>query len=75
LRSPHVQTLEHPAPHHEIFSIGISAIDLDYELMKELEENRYIARYIEKPIHLANLIEIVSHAISQMDQADILLET
>jgi hypothetical protein len=43
--------------------------------MKELEENRYIARYIEKPIHLANLIEIVSHAISQMDQVDILLET
>ena len=37
--------------------ILISAYDLDGELVKDLEENKYIAKYIEKPIHLTNLIE------------------
>jgi hypothetical protein len=40
--------------------ILISAYDLD----SELKENSYIARYVEKPIHIANLIEIVASIIS-----------
>lgn len=44
--------------------ILISAYDPDSVLVEELEENKYIAKYIEKPIHLANLIEIVAHTIS-----------
>jgi CheY-like chemotaxis protein len=44
--------------------ILISAYEVDGELVKELEENEYIARYIEKPIHLANLIELVADTIS-----------
>ena len=40
--------------------ILISAYDLDGELVKDLEENKYIAKYVEKPIHLTNLIELVS---------------
>lgn len=43
--------------------ILISAYDLDYELVKELEENEYIAKYVEKPIHLANLFEMVGSTI------------
>ena len=44
--------------------ILISAYDLDSELINELKENSYIARYLEKPIHIANLIEIVASTIS-----------
>jgi CheY-like chemotaxis protein len=44
--------------------ILISAYDLDGELVKDLEENKYIAKYIEKPIHLANLIDLVADTIS-----------
>ena len=43
--------------------ILISAYDLDGELVKDLEENKYIAKYIEKPIHLTNLIEIIADII------------
>ena len=43
--------------------ILISAYDLDDELVKDLEENKYIAKYIEKPIHLTNLIELVADII------------
>jgi CheY-like chemotaxis protein len=43
--------------------ILISAYDLDIELIKELEENDYIARYVEKPIHISNLIGIVANTI------------
>ena len=43
--------------------ILISAYDLDEDLIRELEENSYIARYVEKPIHIANLIEIVANTI------------
>jgi CheY-like chemotaxis protein len=43
--------------------ILISAYDLDNELIKELEENDYIARYVEKPIHISNLIGIVANMI------------
>ena len=39
--------------------ILISAYDLDNELIKDLEKNGYIARYIKKPIEIANLIQIV----------------
>jgi response regulator RpfG family c-di-GMP phosphodiesterase len=44
--------------------ILISAYDLDSELINELKEDSYIAKYIEKPIHIANLIEIVANTIS-----------
>jgi response regulator RpfG family c-di-GMP phosphodiesterase len=43
--------------------ILISAYDLDGELVKDLEENQYIAKYIEKPIHLTNLIELVADLV------------
>jgi CheY-like chemotaxis protein len=43
--------------------ILISAYDLDGELVKDLEENKYIAKYVEKPIHLTNLIELVADII------------
>ena len=35
--------------------ILISAYDLNDELVKDLEENKYIAKYVEKPIRLTNL--------------------
>jgi response regulator RpfG family c-di-GMP phosphodiesterase len=44
--------------------ILISAYDLDDALLKDLEENNYIAKYVEKPIHLTNLIEVVADTIS-----------
>ena len=44
--------------------ILISAYDLDGELVKELEENKYIAKYIEKPILINSLIELVADTIS-----------
>jgi CheY-like chemotaxis protein len=44
--------------------ILISAYDLDSTFVKELEENKYIVRYIEKPIQEADLIEIVASTIS-----------
>jgi CheY-like chemotaxis protein len=43
--------------------ILISAYDLDSKLINELRENNYIVIYIEKPIHIANLIEIVANTI------------
>jgi CheY-like chemotaxis protein len=43
--------------------ILISAYDLDGALVKDLEENKYITKYVEKPIHLTNLIEIVADII------------
>jgi len=43
--------------------ILISAYDLDDELVKDLEENKYIAKYVEKPILLTNLIELVADII------------
>ena len=44
--------------------ILISAYDLDVELVKDLEENKYIAKYIEKPIFINSLIELVADTIS-----------
>ena len=44
--------------------ILFSAYELDDSLLEELEENDYISTYIEKPIHLTNLIEIVAKTIS-----------
>ncbi|MGB7633924.1 MAG: hypothetical protein WBL68_09390 [Nitrososphaeraceae archaeon] len=38
--------------------------DLDVELVKDLEENKYIAKYIEKPIFINSLIELVADTIS-----------
>jgi CheY-like chemotaxis protein len=44
--------------------ILVSAYDLDGELVKNLEENNYIAKYIEKPISINSLIELVADTIS-----------
>ena len=44
--------------------ILISAYDLDGELVKDLEENNYLVKYIEKPILINNLIESVADTIS-----------
>ena len=43
--------------------ILISAYDLDSEIIRELTENRYIIKFVEKPIQIANLIEIVTNTI------------
>jgi CheY-like chemotaxis protein len=42
----------------------ISAYDMDYILMNELEENKYIAKSIAKPIELVNLLGIVASTIN-----------
>jgi DNA-binding NtrC family response regulator len=43
--------------------ILISAYDLTNVVVKELEENKYIVKYIKKPIQVADLIEIVASTI------------
>jgi CheY-like chemotaxis protein len=44
--------------------ILISAYDLDDEILKDLEENNYIAKFVEKPILINSLIELVVDTIS-----------
>ena len=44
--------------------ILISAYDLDRERVKDLEENKYITKCIEKPISINSLIELVADTIS-----------
>jgi response regulator RpfG family c-di-GMP phosphodiesterase len=44
--------------------ILISAYNLGDALVKDLEENNYIAKYIEKPILINSLIELVADTIS-----------
>jgi CheY-like chemotaxis protein len=44
--------------------ILISAYILDDVLVKDLEENNYMAKYIEKPILINSLIELVADTIS-----------
>ena len=44
--------------------ILISAYDLEPSLVKDLEQNNYIAKYIEKPILINSLIELVADTIS-----------
>jgi CheY-like chemotaxis protein len=44
--------------------ILISAYDLDEALVKDLEENNYISKYIDKPIQLTDLIELIADTIS-----------
>ena len=43
--------------------ILISAYNLDSALVKELEENKYIVKYIEKPIQIPDLMELVTDTI------------
>lgn len=50
--------------HNGVKIILLSAFDLDYGLVKELEENNYISKYIEKPIHLTNLIKLVADTVN-----------
>jgi CheY-like chemotaxis protein len=44
--------------------ILISAYDLDSAFVKELEENKYIAKYIEKPIQIPDLVELVTDTVN-----------
>ena len=50
--------------YNEVKIILFSAYELDDALLEELEEKDYISTYVEKPIHLTNLIEIVANTIS-----------
>jgi hypothetical protein len=50
--------------HNGVKIILISAFDLDHALVKRLEEKDYISTYIEKPIHLTNLIDLVADTMS-----------
>ena len=42
----------------------ISAYDLDSALVKELEENKYIVKFIEKPIQIPDLMELVADTVN-----------
>jgi hypothetical protein len=42
----------------------MSTYKLDNEFVKELEENKYIVKYIENLIPVADLIEIVGSTMS-----------
>ncbi len=44
--------------------ILISAYELDDALLKELEDGNYIAKYIKKPIHTNDLVELVAEITS-----------
>ena len=59
-----IRSLERSKINNGTRVILISAYDLDYELVKELEENKYITKFIEKPIQLHNLIELVANTIN-----------
>jgi hypothetical protein len=41
--------------------ILISAYDLDSSLLKELEDNNYVVKYIEKPIPIPDLMKLVAN--------------
>jgi response regulator RpfG family c-di-GMP phosphodiesterase len=43
--------------------ILISAYEVDSSLLENLEENHYISTYIEKPIHLTKLVDLVADTI------------
>jgi hypothetical protein len=47
--------------------ILISASNIDDLPLKELEKNECITRFVEKPIHLNRLIEIVANTINQIE--------
>ena len=49
--------------HNGVKIILISAFEVDYILLKELEENNYIVKFIEKPFHLSDLIDQVANTI------------
>ena len=44
--------------------ILISTYDLDDEILKDSEENNYIAKFVEKSISINSLIELVADTIS-----------
>ena len=50
--------------HNGVKIILITAYDIDDAMLKDLEENNYITKYIEKPIHLRSLMELVAEIIS-----------
>ncbi len=47
--------------------ILISAYNLVDSLLKELNENNYIAKFIKKPINIRSLIELVAGTINQIE--------
>ena len=44
--------------------ILISAFELDHALIKELQENDYISICIDKPVHLTDLVDVVTDTIN-----------
>ena len=47
----------------EIKIILISSYDLDDELLKELHDNKFVTKYIEKPTYVNDLIDLVSELV------------
>jgi response regulator RpfG family c-di-GMP phosphodiesterase len=43
--------------------ILISSYDLDYQLIKDLEERNYIRKYVRKPIGMNDLLKLVTEII------------
>lgn len=44
--------------------ILLSAFELDHALIKELQENDYVSKCIQKPVHLTDLVDIVTDTIN-----------
>jgi CheY-like chemotaxis protein len=47
--------------------ILISASNIDDSLLKELEENQCVARFVKKPIRLSKLIVVVADTINKIE--------
>ena len=47
--------------------ILISVSDIDDSLLKELEANQGVTKFVKKPIRLSRLIEIVADTINQIE--------
>ena len=42
----------------------LSVLYLDHALIKELQENDYVSKCIQKPVHLTDLVDIVTDTIN-----------
>lgn len=47
--------------------ILISAYNIDNELLRELEDSNCIVKYIEKPIQLKSLMELIANTLNQLE--------
>jgi CheY-like chemotaxis protein len=48
--------------------ILISAYNLDRSLIEELEENKYITKYVQKPISMDSLMELVVETVRAISE-------